>query len=67
MADGGVTVKGEEDVSFLTQLTHKSFGLTTLHTNTNSVISLKLVKEISKTLCKVPRRLVLKKRADLTV
>lgn len=36
MADGGVTVEGEEDVSFLTQLTHKSFGLTALRAHTRN-------------------------------
>lgn len=71
VADRGVTVEGEEDVSFLTQLTHKSFGLTTLHTHTHTytVISLELVKQISMTLCKckVPCRFVLNGRANLTV
>lgn len=38
VADGGVTVKGEEDVSFLTQLTHKSFGLTTLRARTHTLV-----------------------------
>jgi len=33
MADWGVTIKGEQDVSLLAKLTHKSFGLTTLHTH----------------------------------
>lgn len=64
MADGGVTVEGEEDVSFLTQLTHKSFGLTTLHTHKKqAIIRFKAVKEISPTPC----RLVLNSQAHLTV
>lgn len=61
MADGGVTVEGEEDVSFLTQLTHKSFGLTTLPTHKKqTIIRFKAVKEISPTPC----RLVLKQSSS---
>lgn len=48
VADGGVTVKREEDVALLTQLAHKPFGLATLHTRTetqtNNIVSLQ--KEI---------------------